>query len=49
MKLGDSLLRDEVGNPILIHPDTFYEKGYEGYWMLKKIGNNWKIIKFLRG
>lgn len=48
-KIGDSLLRDEVGSLILIHPDSFYEKGLEGFWMLKRIGYNWKIIRFLRG
>ena len=47
IKIGDSLLRDEEGNLITIHPDLFYERGLEGFWMLKKIGMSWKIIRFL--
>lgn len=47
-KIGDSLLRDEVGNLIPIYPDTFYERGIAGYWQLKEIGMNWKIIGFLK-
>ena len=46
-KIGDSLLRDEEGSLILIHPDTFYDRGVSGYWMLKKIGSNWKILRVL--
>lgn len=46
-KIGDSLLRDEEGNLLLIHPDTFYERGLKGYWMLKRIGSNWKILRVL--
>lgn len=46
-KIGDSLLRNEDGNLQSIYPDTFYPKGIEGYWMLKRIGNWWKILKVL--
>lgn len=48
-KIGDSLLRDEEGNLITIYPDLFYEKSLKGFWMLKKIGGWWKIIRYLEG
>lgn len=47
-KVGDSLIRDENGNLISIYPDTFYEKGIKGYWMLKRVGDWQKILKFMR-
>lgn len=48
VKLGDSLFRDDEGNLQTTYPDTFYEKGLYGFWQLKLIGENWKIIRFLR-
>lgn len=45
-KIGDSLIRNEDGSLQSIYPDTFYPKS-TGYWMLKRIGNWWKIIKVL--
>lgn len=47
-KVGDSLLILENGNPLSIYPDIFYDKNIEGYWMLKRIGDWWKILRFLR-
>lgn len=47
-KIGDSLLMLEDNNLLSIYPDTFYERGIEGYWMLKKAGNWLEILKFLR-
>lgn len=47
-KVGDSLLILEDGNLLPIYPDTFYNQDIQGYWMLKRIGNWWKILKFLR-
>lgn len=47
-KVGDSLIRDENGNLISIYPDTFYERGIKGYWMLKRMGDWWIILKFIR-
>lgn len=46
-KIGDSLIRNEDGSLQSIYPDTFYQRGIAGYWMLKRIGDWWKIIKFL--
>ena len=46
-KIGDSLLRDEEGNLLPIYPDTFYEKGIKGYWMLKQIGMTWVILRVM--
>ena len=46
-KIGDSLLRDEDGSLHTIFPDTFYERGSKGYWMLKRIGMTWKILRVL--
>lgn len=46
-KIGDSLLRDEVGNLLFLYPDTFYIKGIIGYWMLKRVGTRWQILKVL--
>ena len=46
-KIGDSLLRDEEGSLLSIYPNTFYEKGIEGYWMLKRIGDFWVIERVL--
>lgn len=46
-KVGDSLIRNEDGSLQSIYPDTFYPKGIIGYWMLKRIGDWWKILKVL--
>lgn len=46
-KIGDSLLRDDEGNLLPIYPDTFYERGIKGYWMLKRIGLSWVILRVL--
>ena len=46
-KIGDSLLRDEEGVLLSIYPDTFYERGIKGYWMLKQVGNFWVIVRVL--
>ena len=46
-KIGDSLLRDEEGVLLSIYPDTFYERGIKGYWMLKQVGNSWVIQRVL--
>lgn len=46
-KVGDSLIRNEDGSLQSIYPDTFYSKGIIGYWMLKRIGDWWKILKVL--
>ena len=47
-KIGDSLILLENGNLQPIYPDTFYNRFVEAYWMLKRIGNTWKILKFLK-
>lgn len=47
-KIGDSILRDKQNNIILIHADLFYERNITGYWMLKRVGHNWQILRFLR-
>lgn len=47
-KVGDSLLKLENGVLLPIYPDIFYNRELEGYWMLKRIGSWWKILKFLR-
>lgn len=47
-KIGDSLLMLENNSLLSIYPDTFYERGIEGYWMLKKVGNWLEILRFLR-
>ena len=46
-KIGDSLIRTDDGNLQSIYPDTFYPRNVSAYWMLKRIGNWWKIIKVL--
>lgn len=47
-KIGDSLIRTEDGNLQSIYPDTFYTRNVNGYWMLKEMGYEWRIVKFLR-
>ena len=47
-KVGDSLLKLEDGALLPIYPDTFYDRGLKGFWMIKKIGDWLKILKFLR-
>lgn len=47
-KIGDSLLKLDDGNLLSIYPDTFYNKGLKGFWMVKRIGDWLKILKFLR-
>ena len=47
-KIGDSLLKLDNGNLLSIYPDTFYDRGLKGFWMIKRIGNWLKILKFLR-
>ena len=47
-KIGDSLLKLDNGNLLSIYPDAFYDRGLEGFWMLKRIGDWLKILKFLR-
>lgn len=47
-KVGDSLLKLEDGVLLPIYPDTFYDRGLNGFWMLKRIGDWLKILKFLR-
>ena len=47
-KLGDSLLKLDNGNLLSIYPDIFYDRGLKGFWMIKKIGDWLKILKFLR-
>lgn len=47
-KIGDSLLELDNGNFLSIYPDTFYDRGLKGFWMIKKIGDWLKILKFLR-
>lgn len=46
-KLGDSILIDEDGSIVPIHPDTFYEVNLSGYWELKKVGMKWEILRVL--
>lgn len=46
-KVGDSLIRNEDGSLQSIYPDTFHPTGTTGYWMLKRIGDWWKILKVL--
>ena len=48
IKVGDSLLRTEDGDLQPIFPDTFYPRKLNAYWMLKRIGEWWKVIKILR-
>lgn len=48
-KVADSLLEFDNGNLFPIYPDTFYNKGTKGYWMLKQIGYQYQIIKYLKG
>lgn len=48
-KVGDSILKTEDGNLQPIYPDTHYDRGTNGYWMLKRIGNFWIILQFLIG
>ena len=47
-KVGDSLILLENGNLQPIYPDTFYDRGLKGFWMIKRIGDWLKILKFLR-
>ena len=47
-KIGDSLLLVDNGELLSIYPDTFYNRNVEGFWMLKRIDDRFKIIKFLR-
>lgn len=46
-KLGDSILIDEDGSIVPIHPDTFYEVNLSGYWNLKQVGMKWEILQVL--
>lgn len=47
VKIGDSLIRDDDGNLQSVYPDSFYPTGTDAYWMLKRIGNWWKIVKVM--
>ncbi len=47
-KVGDSVIRTEDNNSVCIYPDTFYERDMVGFWMLKKMGDWWTILKFLK-
>lgn len=47
-KIGDSLLLLDNGNLLSIYPDIFYDRGLEGFWMVKRVGDWLKILKFLR-
>ena len=47
-KIGDSLLKLDNGNLLSVYPDTFYDRGLEGFWMIKRIGDWLRILKFLR-
>ena len=46
-KVGDSLIRKEDGSLLSIYPDTFYDRGVDGYWLLRKIGDFWVVVKVL--
>lgn len=47
-KVGDSLIRDELGNLFSVFPDTFYERNIEMYFLLRKYLGTWKIVKAIR-
>ena len=49
VKVADSLIKDDDGNFVSVYYDDFYEIGTKGYWMIKRIQNQWRIVRLLIG
>lgn len=47
-KVGDSLIQLEDESLQPIYPDTFYNRFIKAYWMLKRVGDTWIILKVLK-
>lgn len=46
-KVSDLLLRDEEGGYLSVFPDPNYQQNFDAFWMLKEVGNRWKILRML--